>query len=359
MSQARIVTRTKLQENLEKLYYLFLQADAVRSIGRANITDADKRAFLRFFFVVIDNLLKISPQVKNLAYKLGTLKKSDEEEFKRLIKVIEASYTGSYDTIRDKLSAHQQNLPLEKTISWWAEIDSISIDVLGDDLRALRAFMMSKGLSTGPELTLDEFPAEFTSEKKFLLNVGRFGLGTEGAVSMIPGHESQEKAAMVASAIDFLKKDFWLTACFDNPKTLHYLHIFNVGWLLSVIDFISLLDCIYNDDKEKSLVTIWREANIAGVVQLESIPRNENFEVTIRAMRNKVAAHLDVIVPLAESLKLFYGFDIKSFHQYVVDFVNGFLEACRSDIRTMHIVAHNQELKGVLALSNEELIKRF
>lgn len=356
---SRNFVRSKMQEQLKKLSYLFSQATAVKSIEQSNLTDADKRAYLRYFFVIIDNLLKIAPQVKNLANKLEIIDKSEEDEFKRLIKVIDASYTGSYDTIRDKLSAHQQNLPLDETISWWGDIDASSINVLYDDLRALKVFIASKRLAIDRDLRIEKFPATFESEKKFVFNAGRFGLGTEGAVSIVPGHETQEKAGLVSSAIDFLQKDFWLTASFDDPQSEHFTHLNNIGWLLALIDFTSLLDCIYSDDKEKSLVKVWEDANMSGIIQLKSIPRDQKFEADIRVVRNKIAAHLDTVAPLEQTLKLFYDLDVTKFYEYVAGFLKSFFDACRSDIRTRHMLAHNVELNGVIALAKDDSIKPF
>lgn len=137
-----------LKKNIEKTSYLFDQLNAVESITTAAITDADKRSYLRYFFVSIDSLLKFLPQIKNVAYKNQIISKVDEAEFKRLIKVIENSYTGTYDIIREKLSAHQQQLPLVDTISWWSDIDAISIKILSDDIRPCESSWLPKVLQT-------------------------------------------------------------------------------------------------------------------------------------------------------------------------------------------------------------------
>lgn len=133
--------------------------------------------------------------------------------------------------------------------------------------------MATKGLANVNKLELVSHTQNFTSEKKFTFNAGRFGMAIEGAVSIIPGHEVQEKSVMVSTAIDFLKKDFWLTYAYDDPKSEHHSHLNNIGWFLAIADFISLLDCIYYNSKEKSLVTLWQETNMKGLPNLLQIAR--------------------------------------------------------------------------------------
>lgn len=348
-----------LQKNIEKTSYLFDQLDAIESITTADITDADKRSYLRYFFVTIDSLLKLLPQVKNEAYRKQIINKADETEFKHLIRDIENSYTGTYDTIRDKLSAHQQQLPLAETISWWDDIDAISIKILSDDIKAIRAFMSMHSIANGNNLELMPHAKKFTSEKKFTFNAGRFGMAIEGAVSIIPGHEVQEKSTMVSTAIDFIKKNFWLTWAYDDPKSDHHTHLNNIGWFLAIIDFISLLDCIYDDKKEKSLATLWQETNMIGLENLHQITRDSTFESEIRIVRNKVAAHLDGKDELKDCLEIYYRLDLSKLHRYITDFINSFFAACSLDIRNRHMLAHNVELNGVLALANEDSIKPF
>jgi hypothetical protein len=348
-----------LNKNIKKANYLFDQLQAIQSIKSASITDADKRSYFRYFFVVIDSLLKVLPQIKNAAYKNQIINRNEEAEFKRLIKVVETSYNGTYDTIRDKLSAHQQQLPLDQTLSWWADIDSITIEVLGDDIDAIYDFMASKRFCNGNKLNLLPHPSDFTSEKKITFNAGRFGMGIAGAVSIIPGHEVQEKSVMAMSAIDFLKKDLWLTYVFDDPKSEHYTHVNNIGWFLAIIDFTSLLDCIYDDIKEKSLATIWRENNIKGYQTLMQIPRDINLESEIRLVRNKIAAHLDDKKELTDSLHIYYKLDAQKFYSYIISFVNSFLTSCKEDIRNAHMLAHDVELNGVIGLAKDESIKSF
>src|SRR3990167_2791716 len=114
-----------LNDELEKLHHIYDQLDLLYEQKSSSLSDFNKRSLLRFYFIALDNLLKIVGWVKNETRRKSKLNAAEIASLETHISTLRQSYDAAYDVIRDKLAAHQQHVDFVNTITWWNEIDSI------------------------------------------------------------------------------------------------------------------------------------------------------------------------------------------------------------------------------------------
>lgn len=341
-------------EEIEKVFYLYKQWDALYQLRNSTLSDFNKRTYFRYFFIGIDNFLKIIGWVKNECRRTGRLSITNTKTLEALINTVRYSYDTQYDLIRDKLAAHQQALPLDESITWWNEIDTTTVDVFRDDLSHIRDVLTTLFPSHAQQIVTEHI--DFSNEKEFfglgkiVFDTTRLGLTEPNSVSIVPCHSTQDKAALIAAAIRFLKSDFYLTTRVNNPQTETSRLLFDIGWYLAVIDLTSIIDCIFEDGKEPSLLTLWRQSGIKGQSLLTSFGRDVEIESQMKSTRNKIAAHIDSQNSLSSSYQNFLTLDLAGVHAYAIRLVNHFLNACRADIRTKMFSADGIEIPGAVAL---------
>lgn len=344
-----------LNENVRKLHHTFDQLDLLFQLKTSNLSDFNKRAVLRFYFIGIDNFLKLIGWIKNETRRNRKLSAAEVKELERLISVLRTSYEAAYDLIRDKLTAHQQELDLVETITWWNEIDSDTIGIFQSDVLEIRSLLVKAypPLAIGIDPLLldwsDEHPS--TNFSRVQMNVTRLSMAIPNAVSLLPGVGSQQKAAMVSAALRFIRSDFYFTLKGQNWTSKQQYLLFEIGWLLVIIDITSILDCIYDNAKELSLLTLWTQERMEGASVLARFSRDHSLEVKMREVRNKFAAHLDSALTLDACRKLLIDLDLQQIYEYCTALANAFLDGCHSDIRTRLFLVDGMEIRGVISVS--------
>lgn len=347
-------------DDLNRLNACFLFMDAAYLFRDELVTDHCKRTILRFLFIQIDNILKLAGRTKNKLRKESLISKGEEAQIKQLIEVLTNSYDHAYDTIRDKIAAHSQPLDLLSLLNWWNDIDQTTIAVLYGDAKNIQAGLASvKGLqfqgisdyaklsipNTNPiSLALNPQVPSFSSD--------RLGLSKHNVVSMIACHPSQEKAQTILSIIDFLGIDFALSAATDAPATNYQKLLFDIGWLLAMVDICALIDNLFHDNQyDQSLLSHWK-SDMAGYETLSRFDNNRDLAIErqIRDIRNTLGAHLDSSRKVSDVLAQFNSIDLASVRGYACSLVNSFFDACRQDIRTRTFCIQNVPINGVISV---------
>lgn len=347
----------------QKVIYTFRHLDAMYLFRNEAVRDHGKRAILRFFFIQIDNLLKIIGQLKNRLVADGSLKGASKRELENAIAALRATYDNAFDVIRDKFAAHAQLLDLGLAVDWWAMIDYSTIEILYGEVEAIEAALKaSKNMDFVP-LGADYRPLTIPPEnelspdaQQFHFDAGRFGLTSAGAVGALFNAPVQDKAQLVVSTLDMLRFDFALTRLVEHYETRYKTYLFDAGWLLATVDACSLIDTLFEHSIHDgaSLLDQWVAEGFDGHAALKALnaDRDIAFETDLRALRNKIAAHLDTDTAFNELHRDFVDFDLLKLVEYVHWLANGFLNSCRSDIRTKMFAAHGTPLKGVFGLAH-------
>lgn len=346
----------------QKVVYIFRHLDAMYLFCNEMVRDHGKRAILRFFFIQIDNLLKLAGRLKNLLVADGSLKGGARLEVEAAVAALRGTYDGSFDLIRDKFTAHAQLVDLGQAVEWWASIDYSTIEILYDEVKRIEvALKASKhmefvpiGADYGP-LTVPSWNALSPHFQEFHFDAGRLALASSGAVGVLFGAPVQQKAQLIVSTLDLIRFDFALTCLVENYETRYKAYLFDAGWLLAFVDACALIDNLFAHSAHDgaSLLEQWEAEGFGGYRLLKGLDsgRDSKFEAELRVMRNKIGAHLDADTPFRELHEDFVAFNLQNLIAYAHWLANGFLNACRQDVRTKMFAAHGMGLAGVTALA--------
>jgi hypothetical protein len=341
--------------NQEKgvISFIFSYLDALYYFKDENVNDHSKRVILRYFFILIDDLLKVVGKTKNKLYKSRKISLSEKCAIEGAIKQLSTTYNGAYDVIRDKISAHQQELSITDINLWWAEIDFTTIETLYSESHSIRNGLKS-GLNGGISVLRHYSKMKINSKKlmpsnniDFFVSSDRLGLAKPNTIAMVPLCPSQVKAQTILSILDLIENDCALTLQCEGYKTDYEEKLFDIAWLLIVCDTVSLIDNLYEDNvHDKSLISYWNDLAIKGAVFLENANamRNTVFEGKLRKIRNTIAAHKDSAETIKVTYKLFLDLDLSALHSYVIAHGNIFRSACRLDIRTQQFLVLNEKI---------------
>ena len=347
----------------QKVVYTFRHLDAMYLFRNEEVRDHGKRAILRFFFIQVDNLLKLIGWLKNRLVAEGSLNAESKRELEEATAALRASYDNAFDLIRDKFAAHSQLLDLGRSVDWWATIDYTTIEVLYGEVKAIEAALRAaKNMNFWPigadyrPLTIPPANALSPHTQQFHFDAGRLGLTSPGAVGVIFNSPVQEKAQLVVSTLDMLRFDFALTCLVEHYDTRYKAYLFDAGWLLAAVDACSLIDNLFehSDHDGPSLLDQWGAEGFGGhaALRASNADRDLAFESNLRVLRNKIAAHLDAGTAFNELHQNFVEFDLRKLVEYAHRLANAFLYACRNDIRTKMFAAHGMPLEGVLGLAH-------
>lgn len=350
-----------MNENILKLRFIYKFLDGLYLFKNENIDDHAKRNLLRYFFVLTDNLLKLIGNIKNTLFKEGQITLDQRRNFEDSINRLKNDFDKSYDIIRDRFAAHQQELELSDIIGWWNEIDIETITIFYDELNEIKE-LLKMYIDDFFEPIDDYSPLDFANTplapkdgQSFYLAHDRLALTRQNTSGMISIHETQDKAQIILSIVNLTFANFHITTVVNNRETHYKNIIFITAWLLIICDTCSLIDNLYEDIGNKyvnsiSLMNLWKRESIRGHNILEKVnaeKRDHNFETELRTVRNKIGAHLDQQMTIKELLELYNAIDLQRVHNYFIFHANAFRLGCLEDIRTKIFASLDFKLNGV------------
>lgn len=119
-----------MKELAEKVLYCIQMMQLVCWLTSLINDDYGKRVLARYILVYLDAFLDLAPRLKN-QIKNSVL---DVDTVTQKINRLRTNYESYYATIRDKLVAHRQDLPLALRIETWNEIDDTTVNIFIDDV---------------------------------------------------------------------------------------------------------------------------------------------------------------------------------------------------------------------------------
>jgi len=330
--------------------------------------DHAARVLGRALFLGLDSFLRFAPALKNAGREAGTLSADDAEAVKERIAKLRTDYEGYYATLRDKAGAHQQEVALDRLIELWNDIDTSTLAVLADDVKAIFAALHEPGLSSFPRPKELDVPAFFKGSGSAPrcrvpeIGIDRVGSTRPRTMTMVAMHPTQEKCQRIVTAFDNLHV---LTS---DPMAL--LQGSPVGTKivldLMVVDLCSILDNLYVDRAadahsaaDPCLVTLWRADAFKGTPALEIFARDRGFETQLRDVRNKASGHIDSNLSLSDIFALLKQFPRDRLATYPQDLWGAFSAGCMADIRSKIFLVQRAALAGVVSVVDTGSVKPF
>ncbi|MDT0498587.1 hypothetical protein RM530_14645 [Algiphilus sp. W345] len=350
---------SEIDELKSKLELSFRLVDTAYLFRNEQVNDSAKRTVMRVQLIQVDNLLVMVPRLKNLIF--GSRQSSDRTALEEAIDELKKSYVNSYDLIRDKVAAHGQQLDAMSCFYAWGDLDYSTTEVLYGDIKHLQSLVEAALDHRFPTIP-DYAPLDIAGNAYLSVPTGaeirldRFAATRPNTGYMLPLCSSQDKAQIVLSILDFLNVDFAITAIVDDPKTLYRRFLFEIGWLMAVIDLCSLIDNLFVDDTYgKSLLSEWKDAGVVGhsdLLRLEGA-RDVALENALRLSRNKLGAHIDRTEDIQVLLDRYFSLDLGKIDRYFGMLIDGFYAACRKDFRTRMFLIHTSPITRMVNISGE------
>lgn len=339
--------------NLEKYGHIMRVIDTLYLALNERFSDHAKRVLLRYLFIQIDNLEKLASRLKNQLVAAGYLNSKQRDDVEAAISHLLKSYTKSLDVVRDKIAAHAQHIDLASFLMLWNTVDATLIELLYQDLKALEdSFRISNKLIHEP-VGADFAPLSGVAGTRWapptspILAMDRSGLTRADSVAIVPMHVVQETTQLAVTTVDALLLDFELTAIVDNPATVYNKYLFDIGWWMAITDTCALIDTLFTETTyAQSLIEVWRDNDIKGVDVLNQLAtmRHHSFENQVRLVRNRLAAHIDAVQPLAQLNAEYESINLLMLHSYSHVLLQTFQQACARDVRTAMFAAHDHRV---------------
>ncbi len=352
-----------MQEIKEKIQYIYYNIDGIYYfLLNGGVSDHSKRCVLRRFFLLVDSYFEMIGFLKNDLFR-ENINLSIKQSLEKEIKAIESEWNNNYESIRNKFSAHHQDIDDLKLLEWWNEIDYSTITFFYEGMRNIRGILTEHAafLTLTPvdyaEIDFSDTCLRERGDTIFYLAHDRLGLSKKNTVGMISINKFQRKCMLILSIVDFIFINCAVTLKTQQYDTCYKNILFDSAWLLICCDTFSLIENLYeNGEYGDSLISLsppdWKGKPI---IEGGNSSRENTFEKNIVNLRNKFAAHIDTKEKFLSLYELFNNFDLKKLHEYCMHHMQIFQRACFSDIRTKMFAFREQELsRDVLGLSYSE-----
>lgn len=344
-----------MQDVENKINYIYYTTDGIYYfLSNQGISDHSKRCVLRRFFILLDSYLEVISFLKNKLYSENKITLRVKQSLEGEIKDIREEWEDNYEIIRNKFSAHHQDIDETKLLEWWNEIDYTTIAFFYEGMRNICSILSNEGIiSTLTPTDYEQIDFSDTClqehhDYNFFLAHDRLGISKKNTVSSIGINEFQRKCMLLLSIVDFIFIDCSVTTKTQNYNGYYKKIIFDSAWLLIACDTISLIENLYKDGVHgNSLLCLcphdWKGLEI---LKKSNSNRDNAFEEDLTVLRNKFAAHIDTKEQLQSLIGLFENFDLKKMHEYCMFHIQAFQQACFADIRTKLFSFQDQKLTG-------------
>lgn len=361
-----------MKELAEKVLYCVQMMRLIGWLTDLINDDQEKRVLARHILVYVDAFLKLAPVLKNQIKATGVEVNTVHE----LLNCLRKDYESFYAKIRDKLSAHRQDLPLVDIIEAWNEIDDVTVNTFINEasqiynlLNSLNSivpsFIESDDVrSSDLKFKLENLPKQERSSGVELA-MDNLAFSRPNTVNKICTSEIEKRGSQVVSILDTIKVLFRLYQILTLGKDTERL-----GKAMIIVDTINLIDNLYpkicTDAKYKvnSFLEISQQQGHRGYQILKEAyeQRDINAESGLREVRNKIAAHVDNNP--SQNLKVLLDLldltTIEHLRQQVfLPAKDTFMKCCQQDVKTSSLLCHGTSLTRVTRLIKTDDFKPY
>jgi len=351
---ALIVRRNFYERYRKKIRYIYFNIDgAYYFLSNQGISDHSKRCVLRRFFILLDSYLGMIGYLKNNLFKKGVFDLKIKKSFEDSIKSIKSDWDNKYEIIRNKFSAHHQNIDdLLTLLEWWNEINYSTITYFYDGMNEIREIIAKHAgiITLTPtdfsEIDFSDTDLRENGDSAFYLSYDRLALSKKNTVGMIGENDFEKKCMLILSIVDFIFINCAVTTKVQQYETYYKCIIFDSVWLMICCDTFSLIENMYEDGNYGESLLSLSPSVWAGALTIRegNSHRDKIFEERLKELRNEFAAHIDTKKTFESLSKLFNNFNLKQLHEYCVYHMQIFQSACFSDISTKKFAFRDQKL---------------
>lgn len=326
--------------------------------------DHRRRVFGRMVIVYLGAFINPALELKNAR----GLKKTEGE---RLLHDLEKNYNDYYATIRHSLAAHRQDIDYVDMLDAWNAVDWTTTATFAGDAQAAWAALRSDDASlpyfaaspavANPSLltALVTGPQLGDSATLSLDNLSM----TRGQIGFVPTHRVQTRGFEVVSVLDCIEvADDALIAVNAADDDLRRLATSTM-----LLDLCNLVDCVFGiaggraEAPEDSFLDILEEDGFGGAPRLRAVADALDLGAVglLRAVRNKIVAHLEPNEGLADLLHDLDTVDGGDVNAVFSTARNAFYESCADDFFTQIFLIHGRQVAGLKVVPAPEVHKPY
>ncbi|MEV3809730.1 hypothetical protein RI496_18720 [Aeromonas dhakensis] len=347
---------------LEKLRFLVTEMRLALRLAQFAPTDADARMIARHILIRAVDFISHSRQLRKPLKQAGfnTVAFHDRKE------CYAAEFKESFQKVRDRLSAHVQDIKLGEVIELWNGVDASNSEFFVEGATEIYCSLQSLSITDFPTLT--DFPELGDPAFEVALQAYRASgckvqtveMGADPLAMTRPNSTALINTTPIHARAGHLALiQRWMVA---QAKLLQRFGAFpNVVRLLKgrmITDLVSACDCLITRDVGLAApqrmdgldALLAKEVSKNAIEHFKTVFRVEEEIAPYREIRNKVSSHLDgnVTVTLENLLKRLDDIDFEAGLGIYDKLRQVFEKVCRDVLFLRSYLADGQILNGVL-----------
>jgi hypothetical protein len=295
---------------------------------------------------------KSDPNVKAAAGKIA----SNRQEYEQ-----------TYASIRDKLGAHWQHLPMADLFGIWNDIDLTTVGYFVTESQDIYNLLHALDSTSIPVLNEIEvtIPPTHPREKQREINIAAdsLALTRQNTISSLPTNKIQIAGKRIVSIFD----SYEIVSGLHHPTLGN--DVLRTTKAMMILDLISVVDNLYpytaSDPKHQqdSFLEILQRSNIPHQILIDARPRGQEISDRLRTVRNTICAHIEnsTTEPLNNLLTSLDQIDSDLLDQDFQFLSDVFEMLCRSDVRLEPLTLHKITItgEGIIGTEDTGLSKDF
>lgn len=351
-----------LHIRLEKLRFVVLEMRLAMRLAQFAPTDADARMLTRHVLVRAVDFISHTRQMRKPLGKAGY----DTGAFNDLKEYYATEFQEHFQKVRDRLSAHVQDIELSEGIELWNGVDASKSEFFVDGATEIYRSLELLSITDFPALTdfpefgdpafeeaLRAYQASGSKVRAVEIGTDPLAMTRPDSTALINSHPIHARAGHLALLQRWMMVQVKLLLRFEAfPNVVRILKARMIS------DLVSACDCLITRDVDPAApqrmegldFLLAKEVSQNAIKQFKAVFRVDEAITPYREIRNKVSSHLDadINVTLETLLKLLDDTDFEAGLGIYDKLRQVFEKACRDVPVLRSYLADGQAITGVL-----------
>ena len=373
VAEALATHNPSLNIRLEKLHFQAREMRLAMRLAQFAPTDADARMLTRHVLIRTDDFISHASQLRKPLRQAGF----DTGAFDDLRKYYAAEFQEYFQKVRDRLSAHVQDIELSEVIELWNGVDASKSEFFADGAAEIYRSLEPLGIPSFPtltdfpelddpafELALHAYEASGSKVQTVEMGVDPLAVTRPNSTAIIYTHPVQARAGQLALIQRWMMAQAKLFSKFGAfPNVVRILKA------RMITDLVSAHDCLFTRSVDPTApqrmdgldVLLAGGASPNAIEQFKAVFRVEEAIRPYREVRNKVGGHLDrgIGVTLEALLKQLDDMDFEAGLRVYDKLRQVFEKTCRDVLFLRPYLGDGETINGVLGLEKGTPIVPF
>ncbi|MET3216000.1 UNVERIFIED_ORG: hypothetical protein ABIC48_003769 [Burkholderia territorii] len=347
---------------LEKLRFLVMEMRLAMRLAQFAPTDADARMITRHVLIRAVDFISHARQLRKPLEQAGF----DAGAFNDLKEYYAAEFKEYFQKVRDRLSAHVQDIELGEMIELWNGVDASKSEFFVEGATEIYHSLESFGITNFPTLTdfpefgdpafeaaLQAYRASGRKVQTVEMGADPLAMTRPDSTALINTTPIHARAGHLALIQRWMRAQAKLLRGFGAfPNVVRFLKA------RMITDLVSACDCLITRDVDPAVpqrmdgldALLAKEISQNAIEQFKTIFRVEEEIAPYRDVRNKVSSHLDpnVNVTLENLLKRLDDIDFEAGLGIYDKLRQVFEKVCRDVLFLHSYLTDGQIINGVL-----------